>query len=432
MKPELKKVAFLTLGCKLNFSETSGIARQFETEGYLRVDGNEPADVVVINTCSVTEMANKKSKQAIRKMIHHNPNAKVIAVGCYSQLKPEEVAQIEGVDLILGSANKFSVLDYLKKLDEGHSVKIIDDEQMTGAFVPTYSFGDRTRSFLKVQDGCDYFCSYCTIPKARGRSRNNSIEATLLTASEIIEKGVREIILTGVNIGDFGRSTNEQFFDLIQQLSALNGLERLRISSIEPNLLTDEILKFVADSKVIVPHFHIPLQCGTDHLLRLMRRRYTTSVYRMRVEKIKSLLPDACIAADIIVGVPGETEEDYKQSCEFIQSLDISYLHVFTYSERENTLAAKMDNQVPVEIRKERSKLMHQIGEQLQSNFHRQHLGTIRPVLFEAQFDKKYIYGFTDNYIRVQVPVQEQLINTVRQVRLESQAGEGIVNGELI
>lgn len=428
-----KKIAFTTLGCKLNFSETSSIALQFTDAGYTRVNIEEEADIYVINTCTVTELANKKSKQIIKKLIARNPAAKIVAVGCYSQLKPDEVASIEGVDLVLGSQNKFDVIDELNNLDSSAGPKVIvnniDNEK---AFTPSFSFGDRTRSFLKVQDGCDYFCSYCTIPYARGRSRNNTIEATVEKAKEVLAKGIKEIILTGVNIGDFGKATNEDFFGLLQELDKLKSVERIRISSIEPNLLTDSILEFVSKSKVIVPHFHIPLQCGTDNLLRLMRRRYTTALYKKRIEKIKTLMPDACIAADVIVGVPGETEQEFEKTCEFIKSIDVSYLHVFTYSERENTLAIKMENQVPIHIRKERSKIMHKIADDKQHIFHSQHLNTARDVLFEGQKNKGNMYGFTDNYIKVEVPFNKDLVNECIKVKLASLTTEGTVKGQLI
>ncbi|MGE4290376.1 MAG: tRNA (N(6)-L-threonylcarbamoyladenosine(37)-C(2))-methylthiotransferase MtaB [Salinivirgaceae bacterium] len=428
-----KKVALTTLGCKLNFSESSGIAQQFEEAGYTRVEPGEQADVYIINTCTVTELANKKSKQAIRKMIKQNPKAKVVAVGCYSQLKPNEVSAIEGVDLVLGSDNKFEVLKELEKLEAGSPTQIVvSKSHKEDKFTPSYSFGDRTRSFLKVQDGCDYFCSYCTIPGARGRSRNNSVEETIAKAREVISKGIKEIILTGVNIGDFGRSTDENFFQLVKAFERVEGLERLRISSIEPNLLTDEILEFAVHSTKIVPHFHLPLQCGTDHLLRLMRRRYTTSLYARRIAKIKSLLPDACIAADVIVGVPGETDDEFEKSLEFIRSIDISYLHVFTYSERENTMAVKMEGQVPPEIRKERSRRMHELALEKQTHFQQQHLNTVRPVLFEAMESKGLMSGFTDNYIKVEIPFQKNLINTTQPVKLERIKANGTVQGKLI
>jgi len=428
-----KKVSFITLGCKLNFAETSDIANKFVDAGYLRVDAGEKTDVCIINTCTVTELANKKSKQAIKKIIKNNPLAKVVAVGCYTQLKPEEVAEIEGVDLILGSANKFDVLKQIETIEKGSKTKIIIDiDVRERIFTPSYSFADRTRSFLKVQDGCDYFCSYCTIPKARGKSRNNTIAETVNKAKEVVNKGIKEIILTGVNIGDFGRSTGETFYDLIKELDKINALERLRISSIEPNLLTDEILDFALNSKTIVPHFHIPLQCGTNNLLQLMRRRYTTDFYKSRIDKIKTMMPDACIAADVIVGVPGETESEFEKSCEFIKSIDVSYLHVFTYSERENTLAAKMSDQVPIEIRKQRSKIMHQIAKEKEITFHSQHINTVREVLFEAQNNNGKMYGFTDNYIKIEVTFDKSLINKTKKVYLEKMTDSGFVKGKII
>jgi threonylcarbamoyladenosine tRNA methylthiotransferase MtaB len=429
----VQKVAFTTLGCKLNFSETSSISAQFEQAGYERIESDEQADIFVINTCTVTELANKKSKQAIKKIISRNPDAKIIAVGCYAQLKPDEVANIEGVDLILGSDNKFDIIKELMQLNPDGNVKIIvNDSRIEQKFTPSYSYGDRTRSFLKVQDGCDYFCSYCAIPHARGRSRNNSIAETVLKAKEIVAKGIKEIILTGVNIGDFGKASNEDFFGLVNALDSVEGLQRLRISSIEPNLLTDAMLEFAASSRVVVPHFHLPLQCGTDNLLRSMRRRYTTSFYKKRVQKIKSIMPQACIAADIIVGVPGETDEEFEKSCEFVRSVDVSYLHVFTYSERENTMAVKMPNQVPLGVRKERSKIMHQLAEEKQLIFQLQHLNTVRKVLFEAQQNGNVMYGFTDNYIKVEVPFNPELINDTKNVLLVSLTDDGNVLGKVI
>lgn len=428
-----KTVAFITLGCKLNFAETSGIASMFGEKGYTRVPGNQNADVFVINTCTVTETANKKSRQAINKIIKHNPNAKVVVVGCYSQLSHNEVSKIEGVDLILGTHNKFNVINELEKLDKIQIPKtIIDTEVLHKGFVPTYSFGDRTRCFLKVQDGCNYFCSYCTIPYARGNSRNNSIAETVSTARSIVQKGVHEIILTGVNIGDFGRSTNESFFDLLKQISAIDGLERLRISSIEPNLLTNQIIEYVAKSKNILPHFHIPLQCGTDNLLQLMRRRYTTSFFADKVNFIKSLMPHACIAADLIIGVPGETNDEFNKTLNFIDSIDVSYLHVFTYSERANTPAAIMPNKVPINIRKQRSEILHKKSIIKQHIFYNQHIGTTRKVLFESRKANNLIQGFTDNYINVQVPYDKNYINKIIDVELIDIADNNNINGKVI
>jgi threonylcarbamoyladenosine tRNA methylthiotransferase MtaB len=428
-----KKVAFTTLGCKLNFSETSGIAKQFEDAGYERTEVSDIADIYVINTCTVTELANKKSKQAIKRLTKQNPEAKIVVVGCYSQLKPNEVSSIEGVDLVMGSEGKFDIINKLSLVKKGDPAKVfINDAGTEKSFTPSYSFGDRTRSFLKVQDGCDYFCSYCAIPYARGRSRNNSITETVKKASEIVANGVKEIILTGVNIGDFGKASKESFFGLLKELVKVEGLERLRISSIEPNLLTNEIIEFAAQSTVVVPHFHIPLQCGTDNLLRAMRRRYTTALYKKRVDKIKELMPHACIAADIIVGVPGETDEEFNATLDFIKDLNISYLHIFTYSERENTLAVRMENQVAIPDRKERSKIMHELANRKQQVFQNQHLETTREVLFEGQSNSGKISGFTDNYIRVEVPFNPALINTIKQVKLLRTETTGNVSGELI
>lgn len=426
-----KTFAITTLGCKLNFSESSEIARQLNDNGYTKIESEKNAGLIIINTCTVTELANKKSKQAIKKMVKNNPLAKVIAVGCYSELKPSEVSQIQGVDLVLGANNKFEITNLLTKLENNQNIDISQSVQ-DKSFKPSYSFGDRTRSFLKIQDGCDYFCSYCAIPFARGSSRNNNIESTIKIARDIVEKGVKEIILTGVNIGDYGKSTNESLLALLKALVKIKGLKRLRISSIEPNLLNDEIIEFAAQSDVIVPHFHIPLQCGTDNLLRLMRRRYTTRLFKSRVEKIKSLMPEACIAADVIVGVPGESNEEFKNACDFISSIDVSYLHVFTYSERENTMAIKMENQVPINIRKERSKVMHDLAKNKQEIFHKEHLNTERLVLFEHDYDNEFMYGFTDNYIRVKAPLNKELINNISSVQLLSIAPNNMVICEII
>jgi threonylcarbamoyladenosine tRNA methylthiotransferase MtaB len=430
---EAKKVAFTTLGCKLNFSETSGIAQQFEINDYIRVDDHEAADIFVINTCTVTELANRKSRQAIRKLINRNPDAYIIAIGCYSELSPDEVASIEGVDLVFGSENKFEIIDYLKQLNGDKRDKpIIVSSKNKELFKPVYSYGDRTRSFLKVQDGCDYYCSYCTIPIARGRSRNNTIANTVAAAREVVEKGIKEIILTGVNIGDFGCSTKENFLDLLLNLEQVEGLERLRISSIEPNLLTDQIIEHVARSKVIVPHFHIPLQCGTDDLLRSMRRRYTTAFYAKRVMQIKNLMPDACIAADVIVGVPGETETAFEDTCRFVESLPVSYLHVFPYSVRNNTLAAKMPNKVPIEVRKQRSLTMIALGNKKTDEFIQEQIGKIRPVLFESEPFNTYMYGFTDNYIKIKAKASKECINQVKLVKLTRYLGQNVASGEII
>lgn len=417
-----------TLGCKLNFAESSEITRQMQDLGYKKIKQGEQPEFIFVNTCTVTELANKKSKQTIRKLKKKYPNAKIIAAGCYSELKPNEVVDIEGISLVLGVNNKYDLGKYIPKLSTNATIiKSTNNE-----FKPSYSFGDRTRSFFKVQDGCNYFCSFCTIPFARGRSRNNSIDETIKKAQEVIDKGAKELILTGVNIGDYGKSTNETFFELLKKMEKLNGIKRLRISSIEPNLLTNDIIEFVAKSKIIVPHFHIPLQCGTDNLLQLMKRRYSTKLYQQRMDKIKTLMPHACIAADVIVGVPGETEQEFEQTCNFINSLDISYLHIFTYSERKNTPAVKMDMQVPIHIRKERSKVMRDIANKKQQHFYNQHINTIRDVLVEAYTKNNVMYGFTDNYIKIEIPENKNLINNIVKVKLIKTNKKNVVVGEVV
>ena len=425
----MPKVAYISLGCKLNFSETSWIVQQFENAGYQRVDNHEQADVVVVDTCTVTELANKKSRQAIHKILNRTPETILVVIGCYTQLKPDEVAEIEGVDYIFGSDNKMDLTDIISNLrKQQHPVISVTKESRI--FEPIYSFGDRTRSFFKVQDGCDYFCSYCTIPHARGRSRSNTVERTMAVAREAIERGIREIVLTGVNIGDFGRANGENLFQLLTELERIQGLKRLRISSIEPNLLTDQIIRHVADSEVIMPHFHIPLQCGTDRLLSLMHRRYTTDFYARRIELIKSLIPDACIAADVIVGVPTESEADFDEACRFVHSLPLSYLHVFPYSERANTLAVKMQ-MVPNEIRKHRSQQMIAMGAEMTKVFIDSQIGKTRPVLFEGEHARGEMCGFTDNYIKVKVQTDQNLVNQLRNVELQQPLGGDEVSGQL-
>ncbi len=426
-----KTVTFATLGCKLNFSETSGIAAQFEEAGYVRLHDGKNAGVVVVNTCTVTEVANKKSRQQIKKLVKQNPGAKVVVMGCFSQLKPQEVLELEGVDLVLGSANKFEVLQRLEALEHGEGQTIVVDQSVQGRpFTPSYSSGDRTRSFLKVQDGCDYYCSYCAIPKARGTSRSGTVEETVALAKEIVDKGMKEIILTGVNIGDFGRASDSSFLELIQALDQIEGLERLRISSIEPNLLTPEIIQFVATSRTVMPHFHIPLQCGTDHLLRKMRRRYTTDLYQKRIDLIRQIIPDACIAADVIIGVPGETAEEFAQTKSFLEKIRVSYYHVFTYSEREGTLAVAMPDQVLPHVRKERSKEIQALSDAHKTAFIQEHVGTERTVLFES-FSEGKAYGFTDNYIRVEVSADQAMKNHLLSVKLESLLENGNVLGRI-
>lgn len=424
-----KKVAFISLGCKLNYSETSWIAQQFENAGYERVHENENPDVFIIDTCTVTELANKKSRQAIHKILNRKPDTILIAIGCYTQLKPEEVASIEGVDYIFGSDNKMDAVKIIGNLQKQEK-PIVSITKDSTIFEPIYSFGDRTRSFFKVQDGCDYFCAYCTIPHARGRSRSNTVARTVEVAREAVSKGIRELVLTGVNIGDFGRANGENLHQLLIELEKIDGLQRIRIGSIEPNLLTDQIIEHIVDSKIIMPHFHIPLQCGTDRLLSLMHRRYTTNFYAKRIERIKELMPDSCIAADVIVGVPTETEADFDESCKFIKSLPLSYLHVFPYSERANTLAVRMQ-MVPNEIRKHRSQQLIAFGKQKTAEYIGSQLGKTRPVLFEAEPFNTHIYGFTDNYIKVKVKADSQLINKIANVELNALKGDEEVEGNI-
>ncbi|SBV94487.1 Threonylcarbamoyladenosine tRNA methylthiotransferase MtaB [uncultured Dysgonomonas sp.] len=416
---ENKKAAYLTLGCKLNFAETSAIGRQLSQVGVRRSRDGEVADICVINTCSVTEFADKKCRQAVRKMIKENPGAYVIVTGCYAQLKPEDIAGIKGVDIVLGSEQKLDVvayLDELKKKDKGvvHTSKT----NKIKSFVPSCSQDDRTRYFLKVQDGCDYFCSFCTIPFARGRSRNGSIESMVQQAKEVAEKGGKEIVLTGVNIGDFGRNSGETFFDLIKALDEVEGIERYRISSIEPNLLTDEIIQFVAQSKRFAPHFHIPLQSGSDAVLKLMRRRYDTALFRHKVEKIKSVMPDAFIGVDVIVGTRGETDEYFEEAKAFLESLDFSQLHVFTYSERPNTQALKIDHEVDPKTKHARCKALLDLSDEKLQAFYRSQQGTKRKVLFEHTQHDSVMYGFTENYIKVETQYHAHKANEIKMITL--------------
>ena len=416
---ENKKAAYLTLGCKLNFAETSAIGRQLSQVGVRRSRDGEVADICVINTCSVTEFADKKCRQAVRKMIKEDPGAYVIVTGCYAQLKPEDIAGIKGVDIVLGSEQKLDVvayLDELKKKDKGvvHTSKT----NKIKSFVPSCSQDDRTRYFLKVQDGCDYFCSFCTIPFARGRSRNGSIESMVQQAKEVAEKGGKEIVLTGVNIGDFGRTTGETFFDLVKALDEVEGIERYRISSIEPNLLTDEIIQFVAQSKRFAPHFHIPLQSGSDAVLKLMRRRYDTALFRHKVEKIKSVMPDAFIGVDVIVGTRGETDEYFDEAKAFLESLDFSQLHVFTYSERPNTQALKIDHEVDPKTKHARCKALLDLSDEKLQAFYRSQQGTKRKVLFEHTQHDSVMYGFTENYIKVETQYHAHKANEIKMITL--------------
>ena len=431
---QYKKVAFYTLGCKLNFSETSTIARLFEDAGFAKVDFEDSPDVFVINTCSVTDNADKKCKQLVKKALKVNPNAFVTIVGCYAQLKPEEIGKIPGVDLVLGANEKFDILAYLEQTDKKEEAQVsYQNIKETKEFIPSFSYGDRTRSFLKVQDGCDYFCSFCTIPLARGKSRNASILETLVEAEKIAQTEIKEVVLTGVNIGDFGQGEGENFFQLIQALDKVDGIDRFRISSIEPNLLSNEIIDFsLTDSRKFVPHFHIPLQVGNDRILKAMRRKYERSLYAERVTQIKSLRTDCCIGVDVIVGFPGETDEEFLDSYNFIQSLPISYIHVFTYSERANTSAPKLGEFVPMEKRKERSKMLHILSDKKKRAFYEENVGTERTVLFEAEEEEGMMYGFTENYVKVKTPFNPELVNNFRKVRLKSIDRDGIVQIEFI
>lgn len=414
---QYKKVAFYTLGCKLNFSESSTIARDLVDAGFARVNFEEHPDVYIINTCSVTENADKKCKQLVRKALKINPNAFITIIGCYAQLKPEEISQIPGVDLVLGANEKFNILDHLHELDKKEHAEIKSNNiKETKEFVPSFSMGDRTRSFLKIQDGCDYFCTFCTIPLARGKSRNASIAETILEAKKIGDSPIKEVVLTGVNIGDFGQGGEENFYNLVKELDKVEGIDRYRISSIEPNLLSDEIIEYVASSKKFVPHFHIPLQSGSDKLLKAMRRKYLSQLYVDRVKKIKSLMPDACIGVDVIVGFPGETDEEFMKTVDFLKTLDISYLHVFTYSERANTTAKKMDDAVPLNVRRERSRQLQILSNKKKRAFYQSQIEKSGVALLEAENNDGYMYGFTENYIKIKRPFDESLINTFIEV----------------
>ncbi len=411
--------AYYTLGCKLNFSETSTIGRTLTAEGFAKIDFEDGADVYVINTCSVTEQADKKCRNIVRKALSYNPDAFIVVIGCYAQLKPQEIVAIEGVDLVLGANEKFNITEHLSDLQKKESPIIINKEiKETKEFVPGYSIGDRTRSFLKVQDGCNYFCSFCTIPLARGRSRSANIKETVAKAKELAQTGVKEVVLTGVNIGDFGNGTDENFYGLIQELDNIQGIERFRISSIEPNLLTDEIIEFVANSKKFVPHFHIPLQSGSDKLLDSMRRRYKSDLYRSRVEKIKELMPDCAIGVDVIVGYPGETDEEFLKTYKMLNELPVSYLHVFTYSERDNTTALRIKDVVPVNVRRDRNKMLRILSEKKKRSFYEANVGKQASVLFEASENNGMMHGFTNNYIKVETFYNPLMVNQISEVNL--------------
>ncbi len=424
----MKSVAFYTLGCKLNFSESSTIARQMEGEGFARKEFTDGADLYVINTCSVTDNADKKCRKVVKEALKHNANARVVIIGCYAQLKPEEIASIPGVDMVLGAAEKFNLAHHLKEI--GNSPKAIIHNspiKETNEFVAGYSFGDRTRTFLKVQDGCNYFCSFCTIPLARGFSRSDTIANTVEQAQKVAQTGVKEVVLTGVNIGDFGRQNGETFFDLVKELDQVEGISRFRISSIEPNLLSEEIIEFAANSNKFVPHFHIPLQSGSNKILKLMRRRYVRELYTDRVARIKATMPNCCIGVDVIVGFPGETEEDFIDTYNFINELDIAYLHVFPYSERPNTTAVRMEGVVPQHERNRRVKMLRILSDKKRRAFYQQHIGQTYTVLFEAEENSGMMNGFTENYIKVKTPYDPLLVNELVQVKLTGIDADGEV-----
>ena len=428
---QFERVAFYTLGCKLNFSETSTIARLFEDGGFAKVEFEDNPDIFVINTCSVTENADKKCKQLVKRAKKIAPESMVIILGCYAQLKPEEISQIPGVDLVLGANEKFNVLAHLDKKNE---VQIVHQNiKHTHDFIPSHSFGDRTRSFLKVQDGCDYFCTFCTIPLARGKSRNASIAQTLLEAQKIAKTEVKEVVLTGVNIGDFGQGGEENFYSLIQELDKVEGIARFRISSIEPNLLSNEIIAFCLEkAQRFAPHFHIPLQSGADQILEKMRRKYLTGLYVERVHQIKSINPDTCIGVDVIVGFPGETDDDFLATVNFLKDLDISYLHVFTYSERANTGASKLGTKVPMDTRRERSKLLHLLSDRKKLAFYQTQIGKNKNVLFEQEENEGLLYGFTENYVKVKTAFDARLINQIVGVQLTEIDRDGLMKCHIL
>jgi threonylcarbamoyladenosine tRNA methylthiotransferase MtaB len=426
-----KKVAFYTLGCKLNYSETSTLGRLLNQAGFETVEFTEKPDVFVINTCSVTENADKKCKKIVKEALKISPNAHVTIVGCYAQLKPQEISEIPGVDLVLGAAEKFQLVDHLNDLTKREKAVVYNQPVSEASeFVSSYSFGDRTRTFLKVQDGCDYSCTFCTIPMARGASRSDTIESAVAQAYQIAASGVKEIVLTGVNLGDFGIRNGERhdkFYDLVKALDEVEGIDRIRISSIEPNLLTDEIIEFVATSKRFVPHFHIPLQSGSNKILGLMRRRYRRELYVDRVAKIKQLMPHCCIGVDVIVGFPGETRDDFVDTYNFLNDLDVSYLHVFTYSERENTLASEMAGVVPGSTRADRSKMLHILSDKKRRSFYESQLDKSYEVLFEKESNDGFMHGLTRNYVKVKTKFDPILVNELKTVKLTAISADGDV-----
>ncbi|MCH7784986.1 MAG: tRNA (N(6)-L-threonylcarbamoyladenosine(37)-C(2))-methylthiotransferase MtaB [Bacteroidetes bacterium] len=435
----IKKVAFYTLGCKLNFSETSTIARNFSSEGFERVDYSEKADIYVINTCSVTENADKRFKTIVKQALNTNPDAFIAAIGCYAQLKPQELADVNGVDLVLGATEKFKITDYINDLSKNDFGKVYSCEiEEANFYVGSFSIGDRTRAFLKIQDGCDYVCTFCTIPLARGISRSDTLVNVLQNAFEISEKGIKEIVLTGVNIGDYGKGEfgnknhEHTFLELIRELDKVSGIERLRISSIEPNLLKNETIDFIAQSKTFVPHFHIPLQSGSNEILKLMKRRYLREVFEDRIHRIKDIMPNACIGVDVIVGFPGETDDHFLETYHFLNELNISYLHVFTYSERDNTPAAIMTGEIPLKVRKKRSKMLRGLSVKKRRNFYESQLKSKRTVLFEGENKQGYIHGFTENYIKVKTPWNPELVNTLHDITLTEIDVDGLVRFDFV
>ena len=423
-------VALYTLGCKLNFAESSTIAQQLEKSGFERKQFHEGADLYVINTCSVTDHADRKCKKVVAEALRHNPEAYIVVVGCYAQLKPEEISNIPGVDMVMGAAEKFQLIEHLHSLKKEEKTRLYNAPiKEVNEFVPGFSEGDRTRMFLKVQDGCDYFCSFCTIPLARGQSRSATVETTIERVRKVSEEGIKEIVLTGVNLGDFGVQNGETFFDLVKELDKIETVHRYRISSIEPNLLTNEIIDFVANSKKFVPHFHIPLQSGNDEILQRMRRRYLSEVYASRVAYIKEKMPHCCIGVDVIVGFPGETDEHFLDTYNFINELDVSYLHVFPYSERANTTAKKMKEVVPVKVRGERTTMLRGLSEKKKRFFYEQQLDATREVLFEAEEKGGMMTGFTDNYVKVTTQYDPLLVDTLVSVTLKHINDEFLVEG---
>jgi len=428
----MPSIAFYTLGCKLNFSETSTIGRQAKEEGFEVVDFTEPADIYVINTCSVTENADKKCKRVVKESKKNNPESSVVVIGCYAQLKPKEIINIDGVDMVLGAAEKFNLMEHLQSIKVTPKQIFNANIKETNVFIPGFSVGDRTRSFMKVQDGCDYFCSFCTIPLARGKSRSNTITETLKVANEVAQTEVKEVVLTGVNIGDFGVDTDESFYDLVETLDQVKGVDRFRISSIEPNLLEDRIIEFVANSKRFVPHFHVPLQSGNDEILQKMRRKYLSDLYVESVANIKTAMPHACIGVDVIVGFPGETKAHFLETYNFLNELDISYLHVFPYSERANTTAKKLAGKVSKVEKTERADMLRILSHKKRMAFYRKHLGETRTVLFEGENKDGLMYGFTDNYIKVGLPFDKSLVNQLVDVKLLDLNADGVVTIERV